>query len=230
VLLCHRVVLGVTAAPWDTADSTAAGSGSPSAAGKQQVGLLNSCLKLLHRLAVQQPVAVEGDDSPLGSEEGLTPAAAWWACEAAAAVAASGADLAGSAASSKLVTAGLSLSARGLLFVSRNMQAGCRSAEAQPDAQRVLVSSLAGSCCVLQGVLSHLPAEGRASLPQLLQQAQSLLARLQQPAGSPAAVLAETAVDLQLFSAGAAAQLPGRFGCNYPGEHPVCRQEGVRRV
>lgn len=216
VLLCHRVVLGVTAAPWDTADSTAAGSGSPLAAGKQQVGLLNSCLKLLHRLAVQQPVTDEQDDSPLGSEEGLTPAAAWWACEAAAAVAAFGADLAGIAASSKLRTSGLSLSARGLLFVSRHTQAGSSSSEAQPDAQRVLLSSLASSCRVLQGVLSHLPAEGRGSLPHLLQQAQSLLARLQQSTELPTAVLVEAAPDLQLFSAGAAAQLPGRFGCNSP--------------
>jgi hypothetical protein len=64
VLLCHRVVLGVSAAGASNDGSAAAGgsssssavggssSGSAEAAGKHQVAVMNSCLKLVNRLAV----------------------------------------------------------------------------------------------------------------------------------------------------------------------------------
>jgi hypothetical protein len=189
------------------------------AAAKHQVAVLNSCLKLLNRLAV-----------PAG---GLTAAGKWWACQAAAAAATFGTKLAtGTAAAAaadgmpKLHSAGLSLAARSLLFVSRNMQAGSSCAsDPQHRVQQVqLIGSILSSCIVLQDALDKLNPEGREALPDLQLLGSSLLDRLVEGVevdgtGSPAQqVLAGVAEELERFSVGTAAQVPASFGCNYPGE------------
>lgn len=186
VLLCHRVVLGVTAAPWQQ-DSSPAGC----TAGKRQVALLNSCLKLLNRLAAQPNSTQRGSGTQeelsdhgscyTGSNSSSRSAAVKWvACQAAAAIAAFGItlthrpgnDINGS--SSKLADAGWSLAARGLLFVSRHMAEGCRCRE--PHAlKRRLLASISSSCLQLQAKVSALPSpERRTSIPTLKDQARGL--------------------------------------------------------
>lgn len=184
------------------------------------MAVLNSCLKLLNRLAVQpaladdkeeEQVTAEGSFLPYscgdrGSDYGsdfgsgsgsLSPSGQWWACQAAAAAAVFGVSLAGatsaaaaagegtsgssSSSKSKLRSAGLSLAARGLLFVSRNLQdSPTLNAEAQRGEQQntEFVSSVTSSWRALQAALAELSPQGRSSLPQLQAQGEALLARL----------------------------------------------------
>jgi hypothetical protein len=199
------------------------------AAAKHQVAVLNSSLKLLNRLAVPA-VGRSGSHS-------LTPAGKWWACQAAAAAAAFGAKLAdaikrdGISSSSllKLESAGLSLAARGLLFVSRSMQE-CITCATNPQhkaQQYQLTSSILSSCMVLHGALDQLNPEGRGALPDLQLLGSSVLDQLVEGVeldgtGLPAQqVLTGVAGDLERFSKGVAAQVPASFGCNYPGKSSV---------
>mgnify|MGYP001806787229 FL=1 len=186
------------------------------------------------------------DDSSYGSGDGrsgshsLTPAGKWWACQTAAAAAAFGASLAtgtaapasdggGSSSMLKLHSAGISLAARGLLFVSRNVKDGssCATNPQHRAQQYNLTSSILSSCIVLQDALDELNPEGREALPELQLLGSSLLDQLVEGVevdgtGLPAQqVLAGVAGDLEQYSKGVAAQVPASFGCNYPGESSV---------
>lgn len=194
VLLCHRVVLGVTAAPWQQGNSTA----SCSTARKRQVSLLNSCLKLLNRLAA--PPTSTGNESGTGEEQSddsscgsgcnsasLSAAGKWMACQTAAAIAGFGTTLvcstggersdSGSGPGGKLEDAGWSMAARGLLFVSRHLTEGCmcRESPAQTVQQRLL-ESITSSCLQLQAKASQLPShKGRKRVRTLKEQVRGLV-------------------------------------------------------
>jgi hypothetical protein len=214
-----------------------------------------SALPMLHVACSLQLVTDDDEDDDMddssydgGSDYGrrspsLTPAGRWWACKAAAAVAAFGASLATSTAAgnagndnssssssssrSKLHNAGLSLAARGLLCVSRNVTEGSScAADDQQGAQQAsdLLSSSTSSCRVLQATLAELDPEGRGALPGLHDRGQALLDRFTEGAQgqsggqSVQGVLTGAAGDLEEYAVGVAAQLPASFGCNYPGE------------
>jgi hypothetical protein len=133
---------------------------------------------------------------------------------------------------SKLHSAGLSLAARGLLFVSRNVQEGSSCAANHPHEaqQAVLFIIINSSCRVLHATLAELAPRGREeALAHLQEQGKSLLDRItagggqeQGTVGASAQqqvqVLTEVASDLEQFAVGMAAQLPASYSCNYPGE------------
>lgn len=186
VLLCHGIVKGVTAALWHIQQQEEGQNLAVCCtAGKHQVALLNTCLKLLIRLAFK---AEESDPDEQAAGGGtLDAAGTWWAVQTAAAIAAFGATLARSAGSvsssdggsstsskefaSQAADLGWSLAARGLLFVSQHLAEGCCCSGLQAQEQQELLGSVLGTMQQLKVlVCDQLLLAGRPTLSDLSEQ------------------------------------------------------------
>lgn len=186
VLLCYQVVQGVTVAPWYQQQQQGHQTAACLLAGKHQAALLNSCLKLLRRLAVK------AGDSSRGT---LTAAGRWWAVKTAAAISAFGVTLANSVSVNSSSAAGgdkttstgansgnssskdsdfqsavvwVSMAARSWLFVSQQLveASGCKGLRQQE------IQELLGGARRLSGLLDGDLLHNRKCLQQLQAQVQ----------------------------------------------------------